>query len=214
MALKPHCWPRDIRQIKANTMYNAQIVAGSLLVHETRKLAQLIINDDSEEAWTQAIVTNNLLQKKTQATAKRMGTLIRHRLHTGNPELWKLIAEGDFELAGQAVLVLAIRHSQLLTDFMIQVMSLRVRRHDLLLTQKDWDDFLQECALRDPSVATWSTLTTDKLYQVIVRILVESIFLSSTKDKQIQHALIRPEIHAYLQHCNDQSTLALLELQQ
>jgi hypothetical protein len=195
-------------------MYNTEIVAGSLLINETRKLAQVMLNDSSVEAWKHAILVDNLLQKKTQATAKRMGNLIRHRLEMGETPVWSLIAQNDFELAGQAVLVLAIRHSQLLADFMRQVMGLRVRRHDLQLTQKDWDDFLQECAMREPAVAGWSASTCEKLYQVILRILAESKFLTSSKEKMIQTILIRPEIHSYLHNCNDQSTLACLELHQ
>jgi hypothetical protein len=195
-------------------MYNTEIVAGSLLINETRKLAQVMLNDSSAEAWKHAILVDNLLQKKTLATAKRMGNLIRHRLEVGEASIWSLIAQNDFELAGQAVLVLAVRHSQLLADFMRQVMGLRVRRHDLQLTQKDWDDFLQECALREPAVAEWSASTCKKLYEVVLRILAESKFLTSSKEKMIQTILIRPEIHSYLHNCNDQSTLACLELHQ
>jgi hypothetical protein len=195
-------------------MYNTEIVAGSLLINETRKLARLMLIDSSAEAWKHAIVVDNLLQKKTQATAKRMGNLIRHRMEMGEAPIWSLIAQSDFELAGQAVLVLAIRHSQLLADFMRQVMGLRVRRHDLQLTQKDWDDFLQECAMRESAVAEWSTSTYKKLHEVVLRILAESKFLTSSKEKMIQPVLIRPEIHSYLHNCNDQSTLACLELHQ
>lgn len=195
-------------------MYNTEIVAGSLLINETRKLAQVILRDSSADAWKHAVLVENLLQKKTQATAKRMANLIRHRLESGNAPIWVLIAQNDFELAGQAVLVLAIRHSQLLADFMRQVMGLRLRRLDLQLTQKDWDDFLQECALREPAVAGWSVSTCEKLHQVILRILAESKFLTSSKERLIQPLPIRPEIRTYLQHCNDQSTLACLELHQ
>lgn len=195
-------------------MYNAEIVAGSLLINETRKLAQVILTDDSATAWNHAILVDNILQKKTQATAKRMSNLIRHRLEMGDTLIWTLIARSDFELSGQAVLVLAIRHSKLLADFMRQVMGLRLRRLDLQLTQKDWDDFLQECALREPAVAGWSKSTCNKLREVIFRILAESKFLTSAKERKIQPVLIRPEIRAYLDNCNDQSTLACLELHQ
>lgn len=195
-------------------MYNAEIVAGSLLINETRKLAQVILIDGSLEAWNHAVLVENLLQKKTQATAKRMANLIRHRLQSGDAQIWTLIAQNDFELAGQAVLVLAIRHSQLLADFMRQVMGLRMRRLDLQLTQKDWDDFLQECALREPAVAGWSISTCEKLHQVILRILAESKFLTSSKERRIQPVMIRPEIRIYLQSCNDKSTIACMELHQ
>lgn len=195
-------------------MFNAEIVAGSLLINETRKLAQIMLRDSSDEAWHHAVVVDNLLQKKTQATAKRMGNLIRHRLQLGDQEIWSLIAQNDFELTSQSALVLSIRHSQLLADFMRQVMGMHMRRIDLKLTQKDWDDFLQESSLREPAIGRWSKATCEKLYQVILRILAESKFLTSSKEKIIQPVIIRAEIRSYLHNCNDQSTLACLELHQ
>lgn len=195
-------------------MFNAEIVAGSLLINETRKLAQIMLRDSSDEAWHHAVVVDNLLQKKTQATAKRMGNLIRHRLQLGDQEIWGLIAQNDFELTSQSALVLSIRHSQLLADFMRQVMGMHMRRIDLKLTQKDWDDFLQESSLREPAIGRWSKATCEKLYQVILRILAESKFLTSSKEKIIQPVIIRAEIRSYLHNCNDQSTLACLELHQ
>jgi hypothetical protein len=191
-------------------MYNAEIVAGSLLMNETRKLAE-VMRDQSKAAWLDAVIAENVLQK-TQSTAKRMAGLIRHRLETGDPDIWKLIVHGDFELSLQATLVLVIRRSRLLADFMSEVLGLKMRRLDFRLMQKDWDDFLQECELRDPIVAGWSELTKAKLSEVIVRILAEGRFLNSSKEKMIQGVMIRHEIRAYLDATNDQTTLASLEL--
>lgn len=193
-------------------MYSAEIVAGSLLMNETRKLAEVMLRDQSKAAWREAVIVENILQKKTQSTAKRMAGLIRHRLETGDPQSWRLIATGDFELAGQGTLVLLLRRSRLLADFMSEVLGLKMRRLDFKLVQKDWDDFLQECELRDPVVATWSPLTKAKLFEVVVRILAETRYLNSSKEKIIQGVMIRPEIRAYLEAINDQKTLASLEL--
>ncbi len=35
--------------------YNGEIVAGSLLINESRKIARLLLNDADAEAWHQAI---------------------------------------------------------------------------------------------------------------------------------------------------------------
>lgn len=193
-------------------MYSAEIVAGSLLMNETRKLAEVLLRDQSKAAWLNAVIGENVLQKKTQSTAKRMAGLIRHRLETGDTEVWKLIANGDFELSLQATLVLVLRRSRLLADFMSEVLGLKMRRLDFKLVQKDWDDFLQECELRDPVAAGWSELTKAKLFEVIVRILAEGRYLNSSKEKIIQGVMIRPEIRAYLEATNDQTTLASMEL--
>ncbi len=126
-------------------MYSAEIVAGSLLMNETRKLAEVLLRDQSKAAWVNAVIGENILQKKTQSTAKRMAGLIRHRLETGDAEVWKLIANGDFELCLQATLVLVIRRSRLLADFMSEVLGLKMRRLDFKLVQKQFEYWRYRC---------------------------------------------------------------------
>jgi hypothetical protein len=84
-----------------------------------------MLRDQSKAAWLDAVIAENVLQK-TQSTAKRMAGLIRHRLETGDPDIWKLIVHGDFELSLQATLVLVIRRSRLLADFMSEVLGLKM----------------------------------------------------------------------------------------
>ena len=62
--------------------YNAEISAGSLMPLESRRLAELLQTFPDETAWNKAIETDNVLQKKTPATARRQARLIKRRLIT------------------------------------------------------------------------------------------------------------------------------------
>ena len=46
--------------------YYGEIVAGSLLINESRKIAHLLLNNADAVAWRQAIVIENVLQKRVQ----------------------------------------------------------------------------------------------------------------------------------------------------
>ncbi len=61
-------------------LYNSEIVAGSLLIPEIRKVAEFLFKKASEEDWYKVIVIDNILQKRSLSSAKRQAMLIRKRL--------------------------------------------------------------------------------------------------------------------------------------
>lgn len=84
------------KEIKQKT-YNGEIVAGSLLIPESRKVAELLLLKASEEEWYKAIIIDNTLQKRSPASAKRQAKLIRNRLGLMTPEHWSLVKHGKPE---------------------------------------------------------------------------------------------------------------------
>ena len=50
---------------RINKIYNAQIVAGSLLVPESRKIADLMLSEADSEAWHRVVIIDNILQKRS-----------------------------------------------------------------------------------------------------------------------------------------------------
>lgn len=110
------------------SLYNAEISAGSLLLLESKRIASLLLAQPDEAAWVHAIEIENILQKKTPATARRQARLIRRRLSTLDAAGWKLIAERESEVTNQLLLAAAVKHSQLLGDFMRNVYASCQRR--------------------------------------------------------------------------------------
>ncbi len=85
--------------LKSHTQrYNGEIVAGSLLTMESRKIACLLLDNADLDAWHQAIVIDNILQKRSPATAKRQAKLIKNRLSLMEPELWDIIVRGSSDV--------------------------------------------------------------------------------------------------------------------
>jgi len=178
--------------------YNAEITAGSLLLKESRVIAQLLLQGADVKAWYQAIAVDNLLQKTSPATARRMATLIRKRLELMQRELWEMVANGTTEVASQAMLAAAIKHSRLLGDFMLQVLRRHYREFNSQLLTREWEAYLVECAHIDPAVASWSAITRKKMGQVVYRILSEAGYLDGTRSLKLQPVLIAPEVSKFL----------------
>ena len=193
------------------TRYNAEISAGSLLPLESRRIATLLLSEPDQTAWQHAIETENILQKKTPATARRQARLLRRRLSTLDAQAWQMMTQRESEVVTQLLLASAVKHSQLLGDFMLRVYADRQRRLEPALAPMDWQDFLAECAHHDAAVAGWSDSTKAKLFQVIVRILVEAKYLESARSMRLTPQSLHPDVQSYLSTHDETYVLDCLE---
>lgn len=195
-----------------SSIYNAEIVAGSLMLPESRRLAALLLARPTAAEWSQALKSENILQKKTPATARRHARLIRNRLEQLTEDGWRMIAEGDSEVALQMLLVAAVKHSRLLGDFMRDVLGHHIRSFQDALSRKDWDDFFTECMHRDVQVAGWSQTTRAKLHQVILRILRETGYIDSTRRPRLSRVFLHAEVKSYLARYSEKYARTCMDL--
>lgn len=193
-------------------LYNAEISAGSLMLPESRRVARLLLSHPSKEQWADALRLDNILQKKSPATARRQARLIRNRLDTLEDEAWTLIADGSQEVAIQVLLAAAIKHSKVLADFLGDVYAGHLRRFELQISPaKDWEVFLAECVQRDPEAAAFSDTTKAKMLQVILRILAEAKFVDSTRSLRLTPPHLHPDVVAYLKRHGETAVLAVMD---
>ena len=197
-----------------NPLYNAQIVAGSLLLPESRQVARLLLEKADARTWQHAIELKNVLQKRSPASAKRQAKLIQNRLEPMHPELWRFIVDGPTDLATQSLLAAAIKHSRLLGDFMIRVVRENWRTFNDKIGIRDWEIFFELCSQIDPQVAQWTDSTRSKLKQVIFRILAEARYLESTKSGKLLPVSVLPPIKQYLISNSDNEVLRCMEVTQ
>jgi hypothetical protein len=193
-------------------LYNAEISAGSLLLMESRRIATLLLTNPSDAEWDHAIKVENILQKNTPATARRQAKLLRKRLMTLDSEGWKLIAEGELEVATQLLLAAAIKHSRMLQDFLQQVYARQLRRMELALNEHLWDAFWVECAHRDGEIEQWSASTKAKLFQVIVRILAEAKYLDSSRKMNMTPPSLHPAVVSFLKRHGELDILSAMKV--
>lgn len=192
--------------------YDSDLIGGSLQVRESRIIADLLLTQANEESWKQAILTDNILQKRSPATATRASRALRSRLERVEPAFWQAIRDGDDELATQASLCATLERNLLLVEFMETVVK------DAYLTQANkleawqWDEFLEDRVHRDPAIAGWADSSKRKMGQVAMRILVEAGYLRSSRSPVLQHVLLRSEIRSLLDDTYRHRIKACLEI--
>jgi hypothetical protein len=193
-------------------LYNAEISAGSLMVPESRRVARLLLTHPSKAQWADALRLDNILQKKSPATARRQARLIRNRLDTLEDEAWGMIADGPQEIATQLLFAAAVKHSKVLADFLGDVYAGHLRRFEQQISpSKDWDTFLAECIQRDPEAAAFSDTTKAKMLQVILRILAEGKYIDSTRSLRLTPPHLHPDVVAYLKRHGERAVLSVMD---
>lgn len=178
--------------------YNADITAGSLKIHESRIIADLLLRQTGEREWIHAIQTENVLQARSPATAKRIARLLRNRLSLMAPDLWRFIRDGSMAVATQACLAAAIKHSALLGDFLDSVVREQYRLFAPNLSVRLWEDYISGCRDRDPEMSEWSESTIARLRSSVFQILAQGGYIENTRIRKLQTVHISEEIIQHL----------------
>jgi hypothetical protein len=179
--------------------YDSDLIGGSLLVREARVIAGLLLSKTDDAEWKRVIHTENRLQKRSPATAKRQASALRKRLERLDESFWRALRDGDDELATQVAFVAALERNLLLVEFVETVLKDAFILRAEKLAQYQWMDFLEDRAHRDPTIAGWTESSKKKMGQVVFRILAEVGLLQSTRSLRLQNILVRPEVNVLLE---------------
>ena len=178
--------------------YKADITAGALKLPESRLIADLLLRQVDTEGWKDAIVTKNVLQARNPATARRLTKLIRSRLETMGPELWKLVRDGKGTVAVHAVLAAAVKHSPLLGDFLEIVVAEQYRLFSPALSPNLFADYLEGCRERDPEMPQWNETTRRRLRSSIFQMLAQAGYIENTRSLKLQTVHVADQVLRYL----------------
>jgi len=192
--------------------YRSDINGGSLMVRESRVIADLLLSGANEEKWDQVIQVENQLQKRSPATAKRNAQAIRKRLELMGPDFLRAIRDGDDELATQAAFCAVLERNLLLVEFMERVVGDAYATHTENLERFRWIDFLDDCSHRDSEIHDWQESTKNKMGQVVFRMLAEVGYLKNTRSLLFQHVIIRSEIKMMLADSYKQRIKSCMEV--
>ena len=192
--------------------YENDLSGGSLMVRESRAIADLLLQGADVGQWEHQLYIENILQKRSPASIKRDVSTIRKRLERLNPDFWQLLHDGDDELAKQIALCGVLERNPLLVEFMETVVKDAYVARSLQLENYYWTDFLNERAQRDRNIATWKDSSKKKMGQVAFRILTEAGYIKSAQSLELQHVMLRPEIIQLLELNNKQRIKACMQM--
>lgn len=188
------------------------MTAGSLKLTESRIVADLLLQGVTSDQWRSAITEENVLRSRNQRTSIRIARLLRQRLETMGPDLWRLVRDGEATVATHALLAAAIKHSPLLGDFLDLIVREQLRVYATTLPKSLFDEFLLDCRGRDPEMPEWNESTRRKLQTTVYHILVQAGFLSDTRQLKLRAVHIADPVLDYLRRNEERYVLRCIEV--
>jgi hypothetical protein len=192
--------------------YKADIAAGALKLPESRIIAGLLLHELDAAGWKDAIVGRNILQARNPATVIRLTRLIRGRLQTMGPDLWKMVRDGTGSVATHAVLAAAVKHSPLLGDFLELVVGEQYRLFSPALSYKVWTDYLDGCRERDPDMPLWNESTRRRLRSSVFQMLAQAGYIENTHSLKLQTVHIAEQVLRYLKSNHEDYVLRCIQV--
>lgn len=174
--------------------YNSDLTSGSLQTRECRILAGLLLKNPTKESWDAALYEENVLQKRTVSSVKRISQALRKRLSHLSPDFWKALRDGDDELATQVAFCAALAQNRLVVEFIEAVLKDAFLMQTEHIAAWQWHDFVEERSQRDPLLLKFSDQTREKMRHTAFRMLAEVGLVESTRTLAIVPIQARSEL--------------------
>ncbi|MDK9756651.1 DUF1819 family protein [Vibrio sp. D173a] len=191
--------------------YLGDLIGGSLMIKESQLIADLLLTQPSKEQWDDAIVNQNILQKRSPASAKRNASTIKKRIGSLSNEFLSALANANHEAAAQLMMAATLINSPLLADFMRTVVMDAKRMYRESIDSKDWEYFWEDKCRLYPEFAEMSESSTYKIAQVAFKVMTDGGFLESTKSKVLTNIYIEPDVRSLLIEMDQEDIIQAME---
>ncbi|HAY94621.1 MULTISPECIES: DUF1819 family protein [unclassified Shewanella] len=174
--------------------YLGDIIGGSIMLRESRVIAKLLKSHPNDQQWLQAIADENILQKPSVHSAKRMASTVRKRIEPLGEAFWTDLEVAQDELANQLLLFAVMKQSPVLSDFMMTTVSDARRMYREVLRLDDWQEFINSRFRVIEGLEKYSTASIQKIGSNIFKILADAGFLESGRSKKLKNVYLQPEL--------------------
>ena len=111
-----------------------------------------------------------------------------------------------------AALAAAVKHSALLGDFLDLVVRDQYRVFAKTLTNKLWEDYLDDCRGRDPDMPLWNESTRRRLRSSVYQILAQAGYIDNTKQRTLQAVHVAAQVVSYLEEHDEHYVLRCIQV--
>lgn len=183
---------------------SGQITREQFLFYEMRTTAKLLQEGLDEKEVIEKIMEENLFQYPTEKMIGQMARTCITRLKAmGDESLIAAIANKPSDEAKQICVYAMMKRYRLVWDFMVIVIGEKYRMQEFSFGKKDVNVFFIQLQEQDDYVAGWSESTMNKIRQVLIKMLVETEYLDSTKADHINPVWLHPILENAIRSNND-----------
>ncbi len=194
--------------------YLGDLNGGGLLITESRTVAEIQLKKLSDKEWKQLIVGENVLQKKSSQTALRFANVIRKRLETMGEPFTQLLLDVSERAYIQLLMAAFMVQSPVIVDFMRECLAEALRTYKPDISNEAWINFIDDRTKVVPELSSYSESTLKRMGSNVIKALVDTGYLKSTRQRQIQAVYLFPEVKELLININKQEVIDVMECTQ
>lgn len=166
--------------------YSFGFTTGAAFLHESLTIASLFRELKDWSHVRDKVVTQNLLQARTESTLKKIyGEVSRRLKHLSNDELG-LLSSGSDQDKMQIIWLAICRQYRFISDFATEVISEHCHRGRYQLLSDDYDAFFNAKAEWHRNLDSISNLTKGKARQIIFKMCRECGILNNQDEIVVQ----------------------------
>ncbi|MBE0471468.1 MAG: DUF1819 family protein [Methyloprofundus sp.] len=194
--------------------YLGDLNGGGLLIAETRIICEIQLKNLSVDEWKKLVVDENVLQKKSPQTALRFANVIRKRLEVMGKPFSQLLLDVSERAYIQLLMAAFMIQSPVIVDFMREYLAEARRTYKPDIANDAWISFIDDRIKVIPELASYSESTLKRMGSNVIKALVDTGYLKSTRQRQIQAVYLLPEVKELLININKQEVIDVMECTQ
>lgn len=191
--------------------YVRDLTGGSLLLAESRLVAESLLQTLTEPEWNRLFTDENILKKNSPHTAIRYARSVRRRLEPLGAQFIEAVIHASESGYKQLLMLSLIMHTPVLPDFMQYVVAETKRIYRPNLEPDAWETFILDRSRTLPGLNDLSESTLKKSGNNVIRALVEADYLDNNKNRRLQPVFLLPETRAWLKNLNSLDLETIME---
>lgn len=173
--------------------YSFSFTAASALIPETLIIAEEYDKLKDWKAVQKSLLENNLLNKIKQSTFKREYSEIKKRLSLLTQEQIHLMTTGSLDETKSMILLSLAKTYKIFNDFIVEVIRNKYIMFDRVLSEVDYNRFIDSKSLTHPELSSISEETLKKVKQVIFKLLEQAGLITNAKNGTILKPILSNE---------------------
>lgn len=186
--------------------YDLSFTALSLGAKELSIAAKILLETDNLEKTKNILIEENLLQKKSLSTNKRIVAEVMKRVANLTKDELIAAVEGEFVAQRTIAFVSALKTYSFIYEFCVEVLRRKYLLFDTELYESDWEQFVESKKTTDEKLSLATDNTINKLKQVMYLMLSDMGIVSDKRPRYI-YSPILPTYIAQIIYDDDPSIL-------
>ena len=173
--------------------YSAKLTAESFLYNETKIIAEYILNGEDVNELKKRNIEENLIHYKKPKSIQRVNSPIFRRLSVLDEEMLREFIYSDIDTSRYILLYAIMKTDKLVRDFVIEVYKDKLLMQKEYIEKFDIDNWYEDKCTISQNLRERSESTTNKLKQVIMKIMQDSGLVKKEREKNnYRFKVIRP----------------------